>query len=454
MSSASDNIKMFHIQDGFRFKRIPFEYRYGDVYYERLDRLRHSKENVVNKISSNLKKILILSFDSIPYYKSMLMDIGVRSVAEIESYSNSELFSVYNSIPVLNRKDVSKNPKKFISSYFKDEDLIEIKTSGSSGERLSVFINDSVYKREAAHITRSMELSGINPYDSPTIWLRRYNPKKTSDPLWYFDYELNRLYMSIYNISKDNFLDYCKRMEDTGSNSLISYPSGIFIFSELCEKTGYVPEWLEKAHFTSEKMNPIWMKKIKKILPNLNISSHYGQIEKSSLMFTTSYGRYNFQNDFDYGIVSAEKENDSRYCKLISTGFINPVMPLIKYDTGDRLIESECLFLDESNIIEQVLDIDGRDSDLLYNKSGQKVPCVNFYTMAYKIVGLDNFKITQYLDKVEIGLNCSGDFTKIKEEFRSGLLSRLGDLNFVFFKVEDMERDSKTEKVRSIVCKI
>lgn len=454
MSSVSDNIKMFHIQDGFRFKRIPFEYRYGDVYYERLDRLRHSKENAVDKISSNLKKILILSFGSIPYYKSVLMDIGVRSVSEIESYSNRELFSVYNSVPVLNRKDVSKNSKKFTSSYFKDEDLIEIKTSGSSGERLSVFINDSVYKREAAHITRSMELSGINPYDSPTIWLRRYNPKKTSDPLWYFDYELNRLYMSIYNISKDNFLDYCKRMEDTGSNSLISYPSGIFIFSELCEKTGYAPKWLEKAHFTSEKMNPIWMKKIKKVLPNLNISSHYGQIEKSSLMFTTSYGISNFKNDFDYGVASAERVSNSEYCKIVSTGFINPVMPLIKYDTGDRVLEKECLFLERSNIISQVSDIDGRDSDLLYNKIGQKVPCVNFYTMAYKIEGLDGFKITQYSDMINIELVCSKDFTKIRDEFKNGLISRLGDLNFVFSKVDFIDRDLKTGKTRSIICKI
>ena len=52
-----------------------------------------------------------------------------------------------------------------------------ITTSGSSGDKLKFYVNDEVFKKEAAFNMRAYLEQGAQMYDIPSVWLRRYVPR-------------------------------------------------------------------------------------------------------------------------------------------------------------------------------------------------------------------------------------------------------------------------------------
>ena len=105
-----------------------------------------------------------------------------------------------------------ENQKDLIAQNFKYQRPYPITTSGSSGDKLQIFVNDDVFKREAAFNMRAYLEQGAKMYDTPSVWLRRYVPKESDSPLWYYDYELKRLYMSAYHLNDKTIKSYIDKI--------------------------------------------------------------------------------------------------------------------------------------------------------------------------------------------------------------------------------------------------
>ena len=129
---------------------------------------------------------------------------------------------------------------------------------------------------------------------------------------------------------------------------------------------------------------------------------------------------------------------------MIATGLINHYMPLIRYVTEDTFI------LDGDTVKE----INGRSSDILVSANGSRLPGVNFYSwIDKKMPEIKMFQIIQKSDKDIIFSYVQNDlFTNdIESDIIKGLRSRLGDMNFAIYKVQEIQRDPKTQKIRSII---
>ena len=73
-------------------------------------------------------------------------------------------------------------------------------------------------------------------YDKPSIWVRRYVPKNNNSPLWYFDEELKRLYISAYHINQETIYKYFKIINSINASTLVTYPSSAYILAKLAKK--------------------------------------------------------------------------------------------------------------------------------------------------------------------------------------------------------------------------
>ena len=383
---------------------------------------------------TELKHMLSHCYWNVPYYRKIFIDNQwmVEDFQTIEDLKN---------FPVLTKKIIMENQKDLIAQNFKYQRPYPITTSGSSGDKLQIFVNDDVFKREAAFNMRAYIEQGAKMYDTPSVWLRRYVPKESDSPLWYYDYELKRLYMSAYHLNDKTIKSYIDKINSGNYQTICTYPSSAYILACLCQENNLKLNRVEKIHVTSEKMLNQWYDKVVDVF-GIKPCGHYGQMEKVSLMHQTEESK-DYKQNFEYGVDEFVDNGDGTH-GLIATGFINHYMPLIRYVTEDTFI------LDGNTIKE----INGRSSDILVSANGSRLPGVNFYSwIDKKMPEIKMFQIIQKSDKDIIFSYVQNDlFTNDIESDRiKGLRSRLGDMNFSIYKVQEIQRDPKTQKIRSII---
>lgn len=422
----------------FYYNVVPFHKRYGNVYKETLDFLMQSShwddEMKKNYQMGELKNLLHHCYNNVPYYR----DIFIKNGWTPEDFKTLDDFKNF---PVLTKKDIIENRDKLISKNMKSIKSYPITTSGSSGDKLQFFVDDVCLKKEAAFNMRAYIEQGAKMYDTPSVWLRRYVPKDSESPLWYYDYELKRLYMSAYHLNSNTIKSYVDKINSGNYQTICTYPSSAYILACLCEENNLSLNKVKKIHVTSEKMLNQWYDKVVDVF-GIKPCGHYGQMEKVSFMHQTESSR-DYNQNLEYGIDEFYDNGDGTH-GLIATGFINYYMPFIRYRTEDTFV------LEDG----KVKEINGRSSDILVSSNGSRLPGVNFYSwIDKKMPAVKMFQIIQKSEKnIIFKYVQNADHSEdIHSEILSGLTSRLGNMNYDIIKVSEIPRDEKTQKIRSII---
>jgi phenylacetate-CoA ligase len=423
------------------YNLVPFHKRYGKVYRETLDFLLHSsKWNEEEKKSYQLlelKSLLSYCYDNVPYYRDIFIENkwDPRDFKTVEDLKN---------FPVLTKRIIIENRDRLIADNRKLDRAYPITTSGSSGDKLEFFVDDDTLKKEAAFNMRAYLEQGAKLYDTPSVWLRRYVPKDSDSPLWYYDHELKRLYMSAYHLNSQTIKLYINKINSGNYKTICTYPSSAYILACLCEENNLHLNNVKKIHVTSEKMLNQWYDKVVESL-GIVPCGHYGQMEKVSFMHQTEESR-DYKQNYEYGVDEFYDNGDGTF-GLIATGFLNYYMPFIRYQTEDT-------FILENGVVKE---INGRSSDILVSASGSRLPGVNFYSwIDKKMPAIKMFQIIQKSEK-DIVFNyvqnsdCGDD---IKSDIIKGLSSRLGEMNYTINEVDEIKRDLKTNKIRSIINEV
>ena len=420
------------------YKYVPFRYRYGKVYGETLDFLLESQNWSEEKLKhyqlQQLQRLLKHCYTNVPYYRNIFIKNGWNPM-DFKSVDDLREF------PVLTKRKIIDHNQMLIADDIRDKKAFPITTSGSTGDKLRFYVDDDCLKREAAFNMRAYIQQGAKMYDTPSVWLRRYVPKESDSPLWYYDYELKRLYMSAYHLNDKTIKSYIDKINSGNYQTICTYPSSAYILACLCQENNLKLNRVEKIHVTSEKMLNQWYDKVVDVF-GIKPCGHYGQMEKVSLMHQTEESK-DYKQNFEYGVDEFVDNGDGTH-GLIATGLINHYMPLIRYVTEDTFI------LDGDTVKE----INGRSSDILVSANGSRLPGVNFYSwIDKKMPEIKMFQIIQKSDKDIIFSYVQNDlFTNdIESDIIKGLRSRLGDMNFAIYKVQEIQRDPKTQKIRSII---
>ena len=167
------------------YNLVPFHKRYGKVYKETLDFLLHtSKWNEEEKKFyqlMELKSLLAYCYENVSYYRDIFIENkwDPRDFKTVEDLKN---------FPVLTKKIIIENRDRLIADNRRLDRAHPITTSGSSGDKLEFFVDDDTLKKEAAFNMRAYLEQGAKMYDTPSVWLRRYVPKDSKSPLWYYDH--------------------------------------------------------------------------------------------------------------------------------------------------------------------------------------------------------------------------------------------------------------------------
>jgi len=418
---------------------VPFRFRYGRSYNDFLKLIKDSKTWSYDQAKEyqlqTLRSLLGYCQLFVPYYNELFSDSGFDP--------NIKDLSDMKNLPCLTKQLIKSNFKRLRSVGYSAK-TYDMHTSGTTGERLHILGTDNLFKIEAAFITNAYNDHGAKLYEDHSIWIRRYSPNE-GDPIYFDDLELNRSYMSAFDLNDKTIFDYVKYINQKQSKILVSYPSTIYYLAFLCEKYDLRLKHIKYIHGASEVCLKGWSQKIKDVF-GIPIKMHYGQVEKVSFAHQDMRDDC-YKENLIYGYNEFDDDNS-----IIGTGFYNHAMPLIKYKTNDIAEKTSAWIEHDGAYPKTIRNIQGRDGDMLITDRGALVPAVNFYSFMSKIKFVDFFKIEQRKrdKKVLFYIVTNGDYNKdSKLKLTVEMRNRLGEVPLEIIEVDKIDRE-KSGKFKAV----
>ncbi|RJQ53944.1 MAG: phenylacetate--CoA ligase family protein [Nitrospiraceae bacterium] len=320
--------------------------RYNEAYEKACAVLRENELLSVDEHKERqltaLKKMLEHCAKNVPYYQKLFRRTGF----DPETFRSEEDL---RNIPVLEKRDVLKNPGEFVATNFRKSDLVAEETSGTSGSPLKVYWHKDFYNWiYALYETRMRGSAGVSISDRRANLtgkvLIRADQKKP--PFWRYNLAEKQMYMSSYHLSPANIPFYVEALKKFRPGYIIGYPGSIHPVAEyLASSNDKVPS-VKSVISCSEYLLPETRARIEKGF-GCKVYNHYGSVEWVAALNECEKGNLHVSPEFGVieildavgGPVPAGQAGE-----MICTGLLNYAMPFIRYRTGDigSLNEGSC----------------------------------------------------------------------------------------------------------------
>jgi phenylacetate-CoA ligase len=426
---------------GVRLKRL----RYGRTGHETLEWLRKSQWMSAQDLQQ--------------YQLSALSELVTRATADVPFYRRRGMKSItwksidqLRELPLLTKNEVQRAARDMISDQYRGRRLEEVHTGGTTGKPLAVFCDTAALQRNYAFFTRFKESTGVGATARiATFAGRNLVPVGSGAPYWRHNLAAKTLLFSSYHIGAATLPSYVNALAEFAPDLVDSYPSSIEPIARYLVEEDVTSIRPTAVITSSETLFPAVRELIERAF-GCRVFDHYGGAEMVALIAQCKAGTYHVAPEF--GIVevldNGRPVNPGERGEIVATGFINPVMPLLRYATGDYAVlgSGNCSCGRDGQTIRQ---IEGRMDDVLVTPEGNLVGRLDPIFKA--VSSLYETRIVQdAADHVRVEIVVSGDFSREMElELRAQLRSRLGpSMRIDMARVPNIERTARG-KLRTTV---
>jgi phenylacetate-CoA ligase len=325
-------------------------------YYKLLEQRESLSSDQIRDFQFNqLKCILMHSYETVPYYTELFDKISFDPVR----FSD---FEEIKKIPFLTRKLVTENFDKLISKKKVRNGYYTATTGGSTGSPLKFLLDyDSVFE-ENAFLYYYRKKLGYKLCDR----MATFRQVKFGDDLWQFNPMHNEFIFFPIKITKANLVTVTKKMIDFKPKYLNGYPSSIWYFAKLLDENKIKHSLDLKGIFLmSENIDAKQRDFIEQFF-KVKAFVHYGHSERCVLAEEVDDNLYRFDPYYGY---AEQIPNENGSYDIVGTGFLNSIMPFIRYKTDDVCIPEN-----------QYYRIQGKRSSTigLYGINGEFIPSSAF----------------------------------------------------------------------------
>lgn len=239
--------------------------------------------------------------------------------------------------PVLDKTTLRADFRNFLAPSMWS---VPAATSGSSGMPLRLERSLSNICAEQMFLDSLLAPFGLDFRTARVAVLRGDDIKPPTDskpPFWVFR-NANYLVLSSCHLGASSYLAMCRLLESYQPDVLWIYPSTGNLLASLCERyrsTLHIPVILS----SSEMLFKETRERLERVFGS-TVIDYYGQAERVCFgwqhhpnegWFSPAYGHVELRP------LPAAGGPAEREAQVIATGFWNPRMPLVRYDTGDRI---------------------------------------------------------------------------------------------------------------------
>lgn len=348
--------------------------RHGKDYYlcinEIEKRINYRKVELIEYQKKAFIDLMNISAEQVPYYKKIFERDGLL-------VKNCIDLSFLKKIPFLEKSSLRKNENDFINNVVNLKNIIRIHTTGTTGTPLNIYCNYSVRQTNYAYYDRFLRLSGIDYRKLRATFGGRIIVPQTqkNPPFWRYSYFQKNVLFSSYHLRDSTIQAYIDKLIQIRPHYIDAYPSSIYAIADYAYRHGIDLQGVTEGITTSaETLFDDQRTTIEQVF-GVPVVDQYGSVEMCVFIGQCSKGSYHVHTD--YSIVEFLREDGSEAgpgeeAEVVCTGLINPVMPLIRYRIGDKVVVSDkqcacgCIF----PVVEKIL---GRADDFIITPEGNRI---------------------------------------------------------------------------------
>lgn len=432
-------------------------YRYGGIfkksYEEAHNREFYSYEQWEEFQTTELRKILLHSYDTVPFYKEKYTNSGIT-----RDFLASITLDKLKQIPYLTKDEFRKFGKTTLLSTKKGKGIFSY-TSGSTGTPVAIYFGKAFCQKWFGICeARLRNWAGVD-METPRgmIGGKRILPDSKFNPPYYrYNIFEKQTYFSAYHIASRTAANFVEGMKKNKVEYMTGYAMGNFFLADFIEKTNLKAPKMKAVLTSGEKLTTEMRKVIEKVYDCKTFDGYSGS-EACGLISETQHGELLVSPDV--GIMEFIKD-DGTYAKngeigeIISTGFLNYDQPLIRYKIGDRALLSRDQIPKSNHCMTKVDEIIGRIEDVIIAKDGRMI--ARFHGLFVEIVGLVAAQIEQHdCEHFYFNLVCDESFNReITEEIiKTRVESQIGKVEIKFNYLQGLPIE-KNGKIKAVISHI
>jgi phenylacetate-CoA ligase len=336
-----------------------------------LERNERLPEHDIDRIQiDKLKSTLRFAGRTVPYYRELFARTGFdpETVHEVSDLQQ---------LPLLEKNDVVGLGDRLLARQrLRRLTSVECHSSGTTGKSLFLRRDRDAIAAEYAFSMRQYRWAGA-PARKRTAVLRDapvVNAKTTAPPFWRYSALTGELLLSSFHITAANAACYAEALEKWSPHIITAYPSSAYRLAIALREAGVKPRL---PHLTGvvTSSEVLYDSQASVIAATLGapVFDWYGSVERVIFIGTCEQGsRHVFP---DYGVTEflpVKSDGPERYFEMVGTGFINRLMPLIRYRSGD-LASLESTACSCGRAFPRVKAIVGRTNDAVKLRDGRTV---------------------------------------------------------------------------------
>jgi len=349
-------------------------WRYGNetesLVAEYLDRDTWSRERWQTWKEERLAFVLHRAVNQVPYYRDyweMRRRGGDRASWEL-----------LENWPVLAKEELRQSPRAFLAEDCDPRAMYYEHTSGTTGKPLHLWLSKQTLQSWFAMFeARAKRWYGVSRDDRWAILggqlvapVERQRP-----PFWVWNSSLNQLYLSAYHLAPENIPTYAEAIRRHNLTYIMGYPSGLYRLAQEILTQGLEMPALKVAIGNAEPLLDHQRNVIAKAF-NCPARETYGMAEIAAA--ASDCEADSLHSWPDTGVIEVLADGvdvsvpNGMPGRLIATGLINVDMPLIRYETGDRvsLATKKC---DCGRTLPVLTAIEGRTDDVVITRDGRYI---------------------------------------------------------------------------------
>src|SRR5262249_25141854 len=140
----------------------------------------------------------------------------------------------FHNWPMLEKDLVASRPDDFVSDQFRPDELMTLRTSGTTGTPLQVRISKAYHQMEMAFRWRHKSWGGV-PFLSRAAYISGHPivpASQSTPPFWRTDHIEKRLLCSSYHLAAVNLTAYVDALRKYNPNFIHGYPSSVYLVAQ------------------------------------------------------------------------------------------------------------------------------------------------------------------------------------------------------------------------------
>jgi phenylacetate-CoA ligase len=438
---------------GLSWKRL----RFGGVFQQELrhfrDRERFSADEWQGYSNEQLRSLLVLAFEHVPYYISLGQSLGF-SVADLKRFTVEDL----KTLPSLEKATARDAPNSLLVNGHPNRRHLVFHTSGSSGTPVPTYwLPNELQRSLALREARSCGFAGVSfKIPRATFSGRIVEPNPDSKgPFYRFNLAERQVYFSAFHLRPETAKAYVAALARHKIQWITGYSNSIYQLALMALDQHLPVPPMGAVITTSEKVTTEMRDVIERAFLT-RVYEEYGTVEDLFYVCECEYGHKHINPDA--GILEIVDENNipvppGQDGEVLATGFIRTSQPMIRYQIGDRAVmdDQPCPCGRQMPVLREVI---GRIEDTVYGPDGRRV--VRFHGIFVNQPHVREGQIIQeHLDQIQVKVVPKPGFgTNDEQDIVQRIHQRLASQVRVSVVCVDHIERTATGKFRAVICNL